>query len=92
VGTLAKNNPEYPLARAALAESKVSSDYLREHLLDGDSNVDNRKAAKKWFNKRKALIQDWKLAELWLQEHQVQVTKFENELVAAAVANARYAL
>jgi len=84
IQALARRNDDFALARAKLAKMRITSDYLRNYLLDGSSNVTNREAAKKWMNARIDNIEQWKIAELWLEEHPTEVAAFEDALIAAA--------
>ncbi|NVN91868.1 MAG: AAA family ATPase [Desulfuromonadales bacterium] len=92
IQSLATNTSKYPKSRIELAKMTISSDYLQNHLLDGDTNINERKSAKKWMNARLHYIKDWMLYELWLKEHPTQVKKFEDELVEAAITTAKLAL
>jgi hypothetical protein len=69
----------------------ISRDYLQHHLLDGDTNISDRKSAKNWMQGKLDRIKEWQLYELWLKEHPEQVKKFEEALVAAAIATAKLA-
>lgn len=91
IQTLASNTAEYPATRAELVKMTISSDYLQNYFLDGDTNISERKSAKNWMNARILHIKDWKLYELWLKEHPTQVKAFEDALVAAATATAKLA-
>lgn len=91
IQVLASVSEEYSESRASLAQKKLSSNYLQTHLLDGDTNIRKRESAKKWMNSKLQFIKDWELYELWLKEHPKQVKKFEDALVAAAIAIAKFA-
>ena len=83
---LAALNNKYPVARAQLLIAKVTSDFLRHHLLDGETNIGNRESAKSWMVSKLARIEQWKLVELWIAEHPIEVAKFEQNFIAAAIA------
>lgn len=91
IQTLASNTAEYPATRAELARMKLSSDYLQNYFLDGETNISERKSAKSWMNAKLQHIKEWKLYELWLKEHPARVKAFEDALVAAATATAKLA-
>lgn len=86
---LAADNDKYPTSRKYLDEMGVTSDQLHHHLIFGDVNITKRTSSKKWMRARLEQINNWGLIDLWLQEHPEKVTKFENDLIAAAVATAR---
>ncbi len=86
---LSKASGKYQTARTALAESRINSDYLRNYLLDGDYNINDRESSKKWMNARLTYLTDWQMAELWIQEHPEEVKQFEDEIVKAAVITAK---
>ena len=88
---LASNNSKFPASRAALVKMKLSSDQLRAHFLDGETNINKRESAKSWMKARLTLIEQYNFVELWLREHDDQVKAFENALVAAAIATAKLA-
>lgn len=83
---LAAPGNNYPLARAALLRSKVTSDFLRVHLLEGDTNIGDRVSAKAWMVNRLDKLEQWRLVELWIAEHPDQIAAFEQQFVAAAIA------
>ncbi|MGF6595102.1 AAA family ATPase [Pseudomonas sp. 2835] len=87
--TLSGNNASYPETRSKLGACGVTSDQLKEHLLRGNTDITKREPAKRWWNERLEIIQEWRLVELWLSEHQTLVEKFETELVAAATHTAK---
>jgi predicted ATPase len=86
---LASNSSKYPYSQDELIKMKVTSDHLYSHLLTGVSNINDRASAKKWMSAKLKHIRDWKLVELWLLENPNQVKKFEDALVAAAIATAK---
>lgn len=83
---LANMSGTYPIARSALTKKKITSDYLRSHLLEGNSNMSNRVSAKKWMSDCLKHIEDWEIVQLWTKEHPVEVANFEDQIVAAAKA------
>lgn len=89
VETLTTDDHAFELSRTALKKMKVTSDYLREHLLDDDVNINDRVSAKKWMNRKLEHIERWRLVELWLAEHPQSVVDFEESLIQAAVAVAK---
>ncbi len=69
---------------AALQTKRLSSDYLKEHLLDDpDVRIGERGPAKAWFSRRLALIEEWGLVDLWIAENGLLVNDFEEELIRA---------
>jgi predicted ATPase len=91
INTLVQANTKFPTARAALVKMKVTADYLKTHLLDGSTNINDRVSAKNWMNAKFAHIKQLGLVDLWLGEHTAEVSKFEEDLLAAAIATAKYA-
>lgn len=87
--TLAEDNQLFPSARAALADSGINSDQLKEHLLRGNTDIAKRDPAKRWWNERLEIIKEWQIVELWLSEHQELVDEFEAELIEAAIHTAK---
>ena len=76
----------HPESYRALLDMDVTTDQLREHLLDDEIDMSKRERAKKWMKARLELIANWKLVELWLAENEPEVRRFEADLIAAAVA------
>ena len=69
---------------AALQTKRLSSDYLKEHLLDDpDVRIGERGPAKAWFSRRLALIEEWGIVDLWIAENGLLVNDFEEELIRA---------
>jgi predicted ATPase len=89
IQALASDTDKYLASRAALVQKQLTSNYLQEYLLDGETNISKRESAKKWMNARLQFIENWGLYELWIMEHPQQVKAFENALVAAAIATAK---
>lgn len=89
IQTLAEKNDSYPTARAQLNKQRVTSDQLKAHLLKGDWNLTNRESAKKWMTAKLDLIEQWKLVELWIKEHPVEVNTFNDALASAAKDTAK---
>jgi len=91
INTLVQANTKFHTARAALVKMKVTADYHKTHLLDGSTNINDRVSAKNWMNAKFAHIKQLGLVDLWLGEHTAEVSKFEEDLLAAAIATAKYA-
>ncbi|WP_427144009.1 AAA family ATPase [Pseudomonas nitroreducens] len=89
VKVLAGNNQKYPETRKYLEENNISSDQLHEHLLNCDTDITKREPAKRWWNERLEIIEDWGLVDQWLAEHPDQVEQFEADLESAAVRTAK---
>lgn len=87
--TLSEDNDLYPNSRAILKKSRVTSDQIRNNLLDTDTNIKERESAKKWMRNKLQHIKNWGLVELWLSENSEKVELFERELQEAAVRTAR---
>ncbi|MDT4824308.1 AAA ATPase domain protein [compost metagenome] len=87
--TLSEDNEEYPTSRAALRKMHVTSNQLKNHLLDTNTNIKERESAKKWMRAKLDHISNWKLVPLWLEEHPEQVKAFEVELRASAIKTAK---
>lgn len=84
------NSPEkFPTADSILQKNGITSDFLQAHLLDGDSNMENRQSAKKWMNEKLPHIERWDIVGLWMKEHESKVKDFEIALVKAAIATAK---
>lgn len=75
-------------ARAYLEGLGVTSDQLYYHLLEGDTAITKRESAKKWMKARLQFIDDWNLINLWLEENQDKVRKFEEDLLKASIETA----
>ncbi len=90
IQSLIADRASHPTAWAGLAKLKLTSDYLQE-LIDGDTNISDRKSAKSWMNTNLERIGEWRLFELWMTENQDKVRKFEAALVKAAIATAKLA-
>lgn len=86
---LSENNENYPTSRATLRKMRVTTDQLKNHLFDTDTNIKERESAKKWMRAKLGHISNWKLIPLWLEEHPEQVKAFEIELRAAAIKTAK---
>lgn len=86
---LAYEKGGFPLARAALVENKVTSDYLKKYLVGGDVNMDDRDTAKNWMNQRLKYLKRWDVVGMWISEHPKEVEKFENQLISAAILTAK---
>ncbi|HGN2917723.1 AAA family ATPase [Pseudomonas aeruginosa] len=86
---LSEDNEEYPTARTALRKMRVTSNQLKNHLFDTDTNIKERESAKKWMRAKLDHISNWKLVPLWLEEHPEQVKAFEVELRASAIKTAK---
>lgn len=66
-----------------LTELGATGNHIQASLLNWDGDVSNRSHAKKWWRDRKKRIHDWKLYEVWADEHDVEVQAFLAELDAA---------
>jgi hypothetical protein len=76
---------KHPVSVAALKAMTLNSDYLAE-LLEGDYVMSNRESAKSWMRKNQEKIEQWKLIELWIDENDGAVQKFEEALIGACRA------
>jgi hypothetical protein len=90
IQSLISDRADHATTWKRLAKSKLTSDYLQE-LIDGDTNINDRKSAKRWMNANLERIGEWRLFELWMAENQDQVKRFEDTLVRAAIATAKLA-
>lgn len=86
---LSENNENYPTSRAALRKMRVTTDQIKNHLFDTDTNIKERESAKKWMRAKLNHISNWKLIPLWIEEHPEQVKAFEVELRAGAIKTAK---
>ena len=89
IEVLAGPGNQYPTTRAILQDQKISRDMLREHLLDGQTNISARESAKNWMTKHIDKLAQWKIFEHWLAEHPKEAKKFGEDFLAAAVATAK---
>ncbi|WP_187293353.1 ATP-dependent nuclease [Pseudomonas fluorescens] len=87
--TLMGNNQTYPTTRAKLVNSGITSNQIQVHLMHGNTDITKREPAKRWWNERIEIIEDWKLVDHWLEEHPELVETFEKELMAAAIYTAK---
>ncbi len=69
MNSLVDNMDEYPNAWKKLREIGLTSDQIREYMIDTNCDVSSRKSVKKWWRDRAEYIKDWKLLELWLSEN-----------------------
>lgn len=76
ISELLADRDAHATAWNSLENLRVSSDQLREHLLDDGRSVANREAAKKWWNDKRHHIQNWKLIEMWAADHAEDVKAF----------------
>ncbi|KTC11336.1 hypothetical protein AO391_26570 [Pseudomonas marginalis ICMP 9505] len=86
---LAYEKNGFPLARAALIDKKVTSDYLKKYLVGGNVNMDDRETAKNWMNQRLKYLTRWDVVGMWISEHPKEVATFEDQLVTAAILTAK---
>jgi len=89
IKALVQPNDDFLATRKHLKKLKVSSDQLSEHLLQHNLNINDRDAAKRWWNSKLELIKGWKLVHQWLDEHPEQTQAFKDEFLAAAKATAK---
>lgn len=87
---LVDDEERYPASWDKLKELRVTTDQIHEYLLTGDTNITKRDSAKKWMNARLTYIANWKLVELWIDEHPSEVRQFEEAIIAAAVATVNF--
>ena len=74
-------NHEQTLARLAIKD--VTTDQLREHILDGvTSTLSKREQIKNWWKAKFSLIDDWGLLQEWALDRPEQVATFHKELEA----------
>jgi predicted ATPase len=90
IKVLADDNDSYPIARAKLKKLKVSSDQLREHLIDGYDTLGGRENTKAWMTARLTFIEQWELVEMWLEEHPYYIKAFNEAFLAASIATAKF--
>lgn len=78
-------NPDnHKASWAKLHLFRLSSDQLRDHLLNDSSvAINKRDSAKNWFTKRLQLITEWELVDLWISENLALVDQFVENLILA---------
>lgn len=82
---MVEDQEQYPTAYARLVELGLNTNYLLEYFLDGDTNINERVSAKRWFKNRIDLIKQWELVDLWMMEHPKNVSDFINRFEQAAL-------
>lgn len=64
----------------AIRVNGANGDRLNAQMMNWDGDVSDRNSAKKWWNERKSFIREWKLFDLWVNEHPEEVAKFRENL------------
>jgi predicted ATPase len=87
---LVEDPENHESAWATLHDVHVTSDQLKEHLLDGTWNMSKRESAKAWWKQKFDHLANWKIVELWAAQHPEKVARFTAAFEkAAAVVAAR---
>lgn len=88
---LAYGKEGFPTARSMLISHKITSDYLKKYLVGGNVDMDDRDTAKNWMQQRTKYLSEWDVVGMWMAEHPAEISRFEDELVNAAILTSRVA-
>lgn len=84
--SLRSNPDEHADSWVRLKAKNVTSAIIKSQFLDWTGDISARVPAKEWFVARQDRFDRVQLYKLWLLEHQPQVAKFVDELIAAIKA------
>lgn len=85
------NSPEHhQTTLSSLEKIDVTTDQLRQHMLDGETIVlSKREQTKKWWKEKLNFISSWKLLEEWVAARPTEAEKFRADLRGAIEAALR---
>lgn len=88
------NSPDEHAATLGRLDAKdVTTDQLREHILDGATKVlSNRDQTKAWWKAKSQFIEDWGLLREWVVDRPTECLEFERALDSAVATVAKRVL